>query len=209
MRCDACGSGDSLFVVVSGNSQGEIRLCQVCALEKGYLSDEGLEVLPQLESILGQLDRQDPPVEAEPVCPLCGMGQEQLVAAGRLGCPGCVQAFKRQFLLARKRRGLPSGYAGRIPRGFAIGAAKVETGLKRHPAQDAVQDAVQNTALDKSHEAAQEAAQVTAPIMATLESSRLLADIESAVLAEDFEKAALLRDRLDSGRGYGKPDNET
>jgi protein-arginine kinase activator protein McsA len=116
MRCDACGSGDSLFVVVNENSQAETRLCRSCALEKGYLSADGGAARPQLDSILGQIDNTG---DIEESCPDCGMGSEQLAGSGRLGCPGCIQVFRRQYILARKRRGLPAGYAGKVPRVFA------------------------------------------------------------------------------------------
>ena len=179
MRCDACGSGDSLFVVVSRDSQGETRLCRVCAIKKGYLSDEGVTAMPQLDSILDQLETTDKPTETEIYCPECRMGLTQLVEAGRLGCPSCVQVFRRQFLLARKRRGLATGYAGKIPRSFGAGAATADLG------------------------------QGILPSSGAFVGSRLLADMESAVLAEDFEKAALLRDRLGSIRINGNADHDT
>lgn len=188
MRCDVCGSSDSLFVVVSGNSQGETRLCRVCALEKGYHFNEGVVALPQVDSILDQLDKLDKEVDSEASCPDCGMGQDQLVGAGRLGCPSCVKVFRRQFLMARKRRGLPAGYAGKIPRSGSAGATSPEAGMEKQAAPEAVSSAF--------------------PLPEKLDGSRLLADMESAVLAEDFEKAALLRDRLGSVRISGNPDNE-
>jgi protein arginine kinase activator len=120
MRCDACGAGDSLFVVVSGTSRTETRLCRACALEKGYLSDDGEATLPQLDSILGQMDAAG---EAGESCPVCGMGSEELVGSGRLGCPDCIKNFRRQYMLARKRRGLSAGYSGKVPRNFAGQAA--------------------------------------------------------------------------------------
>lgn len=179
MRCDACGSSDSLFVVVSRDSQGETRLCRVCAIKKGYLSDEGLAAVPQMDSILDQLETLDQPTETEACCPECKMGLNQLVETGRLGCPTCVQVFRRQFLLARKRRGLAAGYAGKIPKSLGAGVAAVGRG------------------------------QGILPSSGTLVGSRLLADMESAVLAEDFEKAALLRDRLGSIRINGNADHDT
>jgi protein-arginine kinase activator protein McsA len=110
------------------------------------------------------------------------MGQEQLVGFGRLGCPMCVQVFKRQYLLARKRRGLPGGYAGRIPHACMADPKKVEPGLDGEPS---VRQGV--FLAPEAHG-----------------SSQLLADIESAVLVEDFEKAAFLRDCLASSRVKGK-----
>jgi protein-arginine kinase activator protein McsA len=116
MRCDACGAGDSLFVMVSGISRTETRLCRACAIEQGYLADDGESTLPQLDFILGQTDA---PGDAGDSCPDCGMGSEELVGSGRLGCPGCIQYFRRPYLLSRKRRGLAVGYAGKVPRDFA------------------------------------------------------------------------------------------
>ncbi|OHD76569.1 MAG: hypothetical protein A3J97_08815 [Spirochaetes bacterium RIFOXYC1_FULL_54_7] len=182
MRCDVCGSDDSLFVVVSDNSQGEVRLCRACALEKGYLSDDGEAASPQLDSILDQLDK---PEDAEGACPHCGMGQEQLTGSGRLGCPACVTAFRRQYLLARKRRGLPVGYAGKVPRDYSARLPPAYSATLTGPETDPG----------------------ASPGLGTLRNSQLLADIESAVLAEDFERAAFLRDRLGSASTGGKPGN--
>ncbi len=183
MRCDACGAGDSLFVVVSGNSQGETRLCKACALEKGYLADDGGAALPQLESILDQFDNEGETGES---CPHCGMEPAQLSGSGRLGCPACVQAFRRLYLLARKRRGLPVGYAGKVPRNFAS-----------EPGAALIGNLVPATGSG------------IAPFGGSSGSSQLLADIESAVLAEDFEKAAFLRDCLGVAKSGGKPGNVT
>lgn len=188
MQCDACGSDDSLFVVVSGISHGETRLCRVCALEKGYAFNEGEAALPHVDSILDTFERLDEPVEAEAACPECGMARELLAVAGSLGCPVCVQIFRHQFLMARKRRGLPAGYAGKVPRNLARCIGRPDPGLDT--------DAPVHT---KS---------ATVLIPGAFDGSRLLADMESAVLAEDFEKAALLRDRLGSVRKSGYPHHE-
>jgi protein-arginine kinase activator protein McsA len=142
-----------------------------------------------MDTILDQLDQPDKPVESGTSCPVCGMSKDQLVVAGSLGCPFCVQTFRHQFLLARKRRGLPAGYAGKVPLSLAASPGSFPGGQGR---------------------GAQPESSPAASLLpcSALEGSRLLADMESAVLAEDFEKAAMLRDRLGSAKNNGYTGND-
>jgi protein arginine kinase activator len=195
MRCDGCGSSDSLYVVLSGMAQGEIRLCRICALQRGYLSEGGDAVVPQIDSILEQVDSQTGLTESGIICPKCRLTQEQLLETGLLGCPACVESLRRQYLAARKRRGAPAVYAGKIPQGWRAFSVVAESS---------------ETILQKSDESA--AMCLSSPQCVPFkalpvddgERFQLLADIEAAVLAEDFEKAALLRDRLGLAQDNGK-----
>lgn len=188
MHCDCCGSSDSLFIVVSGNARSEARLCRVCALKKGYLSEEGQVALPQLDFLLEGTGGLEESPETPTHCPVCNMAQEELIRKGLLGCPSCVQVFRHQFLLARKRRGQAFGYAGRIPRRLLARPREGQLG-----SQEQVAMKIDRSGLPKDR----------------LEGADLLAAIESAVLAEDFESAALLRDRFGSGEINGRSGDES
>jgi protein arginine kinase activator len=111
MRCDECGSSDSVFFINPDGSGGESRLCRACAVAKGYASrDPGLGA--RIDSMLS-LD----PASPGPACTACGWTTERARAGGQLGCAACVAPFRRELLSALKRAGASSPYEGKVPRG--------------------------------------------------------------------------------------------
>jgi len=110
MRCDVCGSGDSVFFIKPDGSGGELRMCRSCAVSRGHASDgKGLGV--RLDSLLG--------VDSGSVagaCPSCGWTAALIRTSGRLGCSACVQIFRRDIMSVLKRAGRAGPYEGKIPR---------------------------------------------------------------------------------------------
>jgi protein arginine kinase activator len=99
MRCDVCGSSDSVFFIKPDGSDGELRMCRSCAAARGYAStDEG----------------QGAP-SASTACPACGWTADRLKSSGRLGCPRCAVAFRREILAILRRSGRTASYEGRTP----------------------------------------------------------------------------------------------
>ncbi len=111
MRCDICGSNDSVFFIKPDGSGGELRLCRACAVSRGYASaGEGLGA--RLDSLL-----IDEAASSGP-CPSCGWTADNLRSSGRLGCTDCVKAFRREILYALDRSGGRRPYDGKAPRGL-------------------------------------------------------------------------------------------
>lgn len=94
MRCDVCGSSDSVFFIKPDGSDGELHMCQACAAARGYAaSDESL----------GSRTASAP-------CPSCGWTAERLKSTGRLGCPLCATVFRREILAILRRSGRATDY---------------------------------------------------------------------------------------------------
>ena len=144
------------------------------------MAEKGDIASTQLDSILNQLNK---PTKTEEICPVCGMTREQLETSELLGCQSCLRVFKRQYAMARKRRGIAPGYMGKIPR---LSLYSPAVGVLKEPGMTATLGTESSGAFN---------------------CSSILAEIQSAVLAEDFERAALLRDSLGSGQPGRKSDD--
>ncbi len=114
MRCDVCGSGDSVFFIKPDGSGGELRMCRSCAVSRGHASDgEGSSA--RLDSLPG-VDSGSGSGSVSGACASCGWTAALLRTSGRLGCPACVHVFRRDLMSALKRTGRAGPYEGKIPR---------------------------------------------------------------------------------------------
>lgn len=120
MRCDVCGSPDSVFFIRPDGADGELRLCRSCAIERGYATPgEGLGAR------LDAMASADEDAPSRRRCPSCGWTAERLKSTGKLGCPECAKAFKRDIEIRTRKTGRAGKYEGRVPlRGAVAGAAK-------------------------------------------------------------------------------------
>jgi len=108
MRCDACGSIDSVFFIKPDGAGGEQRLCRRCALARGYAVGG--------DGVLGAIVDPDPGEGPEPVCRDCGWTAERLRATGRLGCSSCASTFRSLVSAMLARAGARGAYDGKVPR---------------------------------------------------------------------------------------------
>lgn len=118
MRCDECGEEDDVFFIRREGSSDELRLCHACAARRGYAGTESL-VGADFASFLSLGDDENPAPGL--ACPACGQVSGALLSSGRLGCAGCVSAFRRELSLLWRRAGRPEGYAGKVPAGVRRG----------------------------------------------------------------------------------------
>lgn len=117
MRCDSCGSGDSVFYVRPDGHGGEERLCRACARERGYVA-EGDAYGARLDALAGGLfDLGASPAAdiAALACPSCSWTEERLRATGLLGCSECARALRRTVESTLRRSGWPGRYEGKVP----------------------------------------------------------------------------------------------
>jgi len=110
MRCDVCGSSDNIFFIKPDASGGELRMCRSCAVTRGYASEgEGLGA--RLDSLLNEDTGH-----STGTCASCGWTAAMIRSSGRLGCPDCVQSFRREIMTVLKRAGSHGPYEGKVPR---------------------------------------------------------------------------------------------
>jgi len=108
MRCDACGSIDSVFFIKPDGTGGELRLCRRCALARGYAVGG--------DGVLGAAAEPEPGDGPEPACGECGWTAERLRATGKLGCPACAATFRSLVSAMLARAGARGSYDGKVPR---------------------------------------------------------------------------------------------
>lgn len=120
MRCDVCGSADSVFFIRPDGADGEIRLCRSCAIERGYATP-GEGIGARLDAMASE------DASAGRRCPSCGWTDERLKATGRLGCPSCYAAFRRDLEARARKAGRSVKYEGRVPRRGAIAGSEKPT----------------------------------------------------------------------------------
>ena len=113
MRCDVCGSSDSVFFVKPDGAGGELHVCRSCAVLKGYAqAGDGLGA--RLDSFLNEENTALGP------CPHCGWTAERLATSAQLGCTHCIKVFKREIIALRKRAGASAVYDGKVARASAV-----------------------------------------------------------------------------------------
>ncbi len=115
MRCDVCGSSDSIFFVKPDGAGGELHVCRACAVIKGYAqAGEGLGA--RLDSFFSEEDSCSGP------CPQCAWSAGGLASTGQLGCTQCAKVFRRETMVLRKRAGASGCYEGKVARASRAGA---------------------------------------------------------------------------------------
>lgn len=98
MQCERCQQNEAsvhLTQVVDGQV-AKMHLCEACAKEAGVDIKGTLSITDLLSGLHGLQQEPAPaPVEetAGPECPSCGLTRTQFKKQGRLGCPGCYEAF--------------------------------------------------------------------------------------------------------------------
>lgn len=125
MQCDNCGQRPAVVhqkIMINGEKQ-EHHLCEVCAHEKGAMSQPGfafpnLSIHQLLSSFLGQNPlagaRVAPP--QEPRCQNCGMTYSQFAESGRLGCAQCYDNLEPHLVPLIKRIHGTTAHTGKAPK---------------------------------------------------------------------------------------------
>ncbi|CAB1129994.1 Nucleotide excision repair protein, with UvrB/UvrC motif [Candidatus Hydrogenisulfobacillus filiaventi] len=96
-------------------------LCEACAKEEGAFP---LPFNPQftlqqlLSGLMGQPQapgQPRPALTADRQCPACGYRYSQFVDSGRLGCPGCYDAFREELIPLIRRLHGSTQHRGKVP----------------------------------------------------------------------------------------------
>lgn len=100
MLCEECKVNEASYTIsVQMDEEVTIRhLCGEC-MEKMNASMVSGNIKSLLSSILSAItgnDKPDAPKE-DVICPRCGTSLSRFTKTGRLGCPGCYEAFREQL----------------------------------------------------------------------------------------------------------------
>lgn len=127
MKCQECDKRPATmhFKQIINGEKKTVRLCEVCAQEKGYLKSHGQT--SSLHDLLTGLFNFDttlfgPPIsEAQPVkeltCPNCNLTFSSFKEMGKFGCATCYETFSGRLdpILRRVHSGNTT-HAGKIPK---------------------------------------------------------------------------------------------
>lgn len=127
MQCQECQKRPATFhysQVING-VKSEIHVCEVCAMEKGYMTYPEETSLHNILSGLFNFDssplgsKQGSPFQqaSELKCTQCGMTFSEFKRVGKFGCAECYHAFSAHLdpILKRVHSGNTRHY-GKIPR---------------------------------------------------------------------------------------------
>ena len=120
MPCEECGVNEACYTisVMMGGQVTQKHLCADC-MAKMNMSIATGNVKHLLSAILSAITGTEAPSDAAPVpdvvCPRCSTTLSQFTKTGRLGCPGCYQAFREQLTPMLKQIHGRVEHAGRRP----------------------------------------------------------------------------------------------
>lgn len=124
MLCECCQEQDATIhvtQVVNGESR-EVHLCEACAEEHGLNVQNAMSV-PEL--LFGLTQARGDKASPAKACPQCHLRQTDYKKRGRLGCPGCYEAFAEELapMLASMHHALE--HKGKVPQQHRTAAPAV------------------------------------------------------------------------------------
>src|SRR5690625_1522334 len=109
MQCQECNERPATvhYTQFINNQLSEVHVCEVCAKEKGYMSDveadnhsihDLLAGLFNFDKAQVEKNKQQSVTPKEAVkCPNCGMNFAQFKRIGKFGCATCYHSFAPQI----------------------------------------------------------------------------------------------------------------
>lgn len=119
MKCKICEENEAVIHVqqIIGNEVVELHLCESCAQKRGITSSDDKIELSLSQLLTGLIDAKAEGKEerASESCPRCGMKLSEFRKQGKLGCPECYSAFKREVDLFLENTAGTSRHRGKYP----------------------------------------------------------------------------------------------
>ena len=98
MLCCICKEKEATvhLTQIAGDKMQKVDLCEECAKTKGVNDPTGFSLADLLLGLGASQEMEQAAGGAELKCPRCGFTQADFKKAGRLGCPGMLQDFRRR-----------------------------------------------------------------------------------------------------------------
>jgi len=121
MKCDMCGDRPAVIFVqqISKGSSLELHLCEECARERGFPTDENKVDISLGGILTGALDGSNQTFEKESACPSCGLTLSAIKRGRKAGCAECYKNFRGEIVAILRREGIEPSYGGPLPRTLA------------------------------------------------------------------------------------------
>ncbi|SFM51014.1 Protein-arginine kinase activator protein McsA [Gracilibacillus orientalis] len=126
MECQECKQNPATvhFAQVINGEKTEVHVCQQCAMEKGYVSQE--DDAYSLHHLLSGLfnpksdethQQSHKTQETDLQCDKCGMTYQQFAKIGKFGCASCYHTFAEHLNpLFRKVHSGNTAHEGKVPK---------------------------------------------------------------------------------------------
>lgn len=122
MNCQECNKRPASvhFTKIVNGEKLELKLCEVCAKERGELDFGHSEHFSFHKLLSGLLDIDELHVMGEKIkdrakCPKCGLTEQRFVSTGRLGCNLCYETFGSKLNPLLRRIHGSANHVGKVP----------------------------------------------------------------------------------------------
>jgi protein arginine kinase activator len=122
--CEICGKAPAAvrFTEIDADRVTRRRLCRACAASRGLL-DEPPQPLVVVQQLLAKAIPKSAAPDSAPApevtCRSCGLTFEAFGQRGRLGCPGCYDAFAPQLVPLLRKIHTQAQHIGKAPHGHS------------------------------------------------------------------------------------------
>ncbi len=118
-KCELCGKNDAVIHVqqIMGSEIIDIHLCEKCAKNRGITAEKtslDLSISELLTGLLNITSEVKSEIEKK-VCPSCGLTYKEFQKEGKLGCPECVQLFRKEIYAILDNISGTHQHTGRYP----------------------------------------------------------------------------------------------
>ncbi len=116
MKCDICRERPAVIFVqqVSRDASVELHLCEKCAKERGYKTQEN-SIDISLGGIFSEALSGDKRRDQAPACPECGTSLDDIRRRKAVGCAACYREFRAEISALMRSEGFEGGYTGPLP----------------------------------------------------------------------------------------------
>jgi protein arginine kinase activator len=125
MKCQLCQERDATihYIEIVEGQKASQWICTDCAEKEGIAISEVTKLMHgSLDAVLGDMlssasgEKTMEKTSEQPVCDVCGFEYDRLQKKGRLGCPACYAAFRRQLLPVLRRYHGDVHHLGKSPK---------------------------------------------------------------------------------------------
>lgn len=118
MKCEICRNNEAVIHIqqILGKERIDLHLCEICALERGIMSDEDKEGLTLSSLLTGLIDIRDVKGPQKSACPRCGTSWRDIHERQRVGCAECYTCFSKEIHALIKKALGKGRHRGKYPR---------------------------------------------------------------------------------------------
>lgn len=164
MRCEKCQAAEASVHLTQVAEDGvrKLHLCAGCAEQSGLDLQDPTSIADTLLLGLGQ--KTGAKADAGAACPRCSLKRSDFKRTGRLGCPECYTAFRRELHPLIRSMHRADRHTGKVPPPPGGDAGRVsDTEAERKRLQAMLDKAVAREAFEEAARIRDRIRQIAAP----------------------------------------------